>query len=77
MSEDKDSYTAEEYTPEIKSRKAMGRVVKMERCENCNENMVLPNGLCVQCGHDQGKIGNKGTSGCISISMKGEDGMPI
>jgi hypothetical protein len=53
MSEEKekDGYTAEEYTPAVKRRKAVGREVKLGHCDNCHRNTVLSDGTCFQCGH--------------------------
>jgi hypothetical protein len=46
----KRSFTAKEYTPAVKRMKAVGREVKLERCDNCNQDMLLPDGTCMQCG---------------------------
>lgn len=49
--EKKTSYTSDEYTPEIKRRKAQGREVILERCENCGYPKKLSGGTCYQCGY--------------------------
>ena len=47
---EKKNFTAEEYTPEIKRHKAVPREMKLQHCENCGANMLLPDGTCMQCG---------------------------
>lgn len=47
---EKRSYSAEEYTPEVKRQKMQPREVKLRICENCGAQMVLPDGTCMECG---------------------------
>lgn len=60
-----ESFSKEEFTPEVKRRKAVGEVVEFTVCDNCNQKFMMPTGVCMQCGFSQ-KIGSS-IAGLLSI----------